>query len=487
MRFIQRHGSMLLCILLAAVFVIGAVPILAASFYAHPANDDYAYSARIHHLLESGQTGIGDVLSGAVETVKHFYKNWQGTFSAMFVMALQPAVFSEEMYCVTAFVMLFSLCIGTFMLFHVLAARVLKVKRVYAYICALICLFFSVQCIPSAHQAFYWWNGSIYYTFFYGVSLMLYACIIMLFYPKKKKNLPLTVFFACILSVLVGGSNFTTSLLSVEIAFLFTAYAFFRRKDVRVHMLIVFLLLLAAFLTSVLAPGNSIRAEETNGMNPVLACVSAVLYGGYYILKWTGFAEIGYLILITPAALLLARSKNFRFQKPLLVLVFGFLLFASQFAPALYGMGNVGAERQWNIYYYAYYLLITGLWVYLVGFAATWKKTEKLSEKIVSKKKYAYALSAVFLTLGIALYGVQALTGVVTAKSVLSGEARAYDERYYEMLSDIENADGICVTEGISDEQAPKFLSPVYLSEDADFWVNKQMENYFGLEEIRRR
>ncbi|MBQ1257935.1 MAG: hypothetical protein IIX93_11780, partial [Clostridia bacterium] len=102
------------------------------------------------------------------------------------------------------------------------------------------------------------------------------------------------------------------------------------------------------------------------------------------------------------------------------------------------------------------------------------------------KKKALCAIAlSVMIALGCLLYGIGNLPAYRTAISLVSGEAKDYDIRYNKMLDDIRAADKVCVTEGM--DEAPPFLSPVYLSEDPDFWVNNQMEGYFGLDEIRHK
>ena len=34
-------------------------------------------------------------------------------------------------------------------------------------------LLLSIQLVPSPKDAFYWWNGAVYYTFTYGIMLLL--------------------------------------------------------------------------------------------------------------------------------------------------------------------------------------------------------------------------------------------------------------------------------------------------------------------------
>ena len=47
------------------------------------------------------------------EKVAERYANWQGTYSAMFLMALQPAVFGNGFYALVPFLTLGALAAGT--------------------------------------------------------------------------------------------------------------------------------------------------------------------------------------------------------------------------------------------------------------------------------------------------------------------------------------------------------------------------------------
>lgn len=62
---------------------------------------------------------------------------------------------------------------------------------------------------PYPEESFYWYNGSVNYTFVYSLSLVLLTLYleIALRETGKAKRVVLTV-LACLLAILVGGNNF---------------------------------------------------------------------------------------------------------------------------------------------------------------------------------------------------------------------------------------------------------------------------------------
>ena len=78
----------------AGVFLVSLLPILYASFYAHPISDDFNYSKAVHDAVAAGG-GFWEVVSASFGTIAKYYRTWQGTFFSIFVFSLQPGAFSE--------------------------------------------------------------------------------------------------------------------------------------------------------------------------------------------------------------------------------------------------------------------------------------------------------------------------------------------------------------------------------------------------------
>jgi len=75
-------------------FLISLLPVCRLAFYAHPAGDDYAYGVAAH-LAWTDTHSLSAVLAAAVSNVKGYYTSWQGTYSSIFLMSLQPAIFQS--------------------------------------------------------------------------------------------------------------------------------------------------------------------------------------------------------------------------------------------------------------------------------------------------------------------------------------------------------------------------------------------------------
>ena len=105
----RRIIKRLFCIKVLAVlsilgYIVSLIPIYAASVYAFPQADDWSYS--YHTRLAWVDThSFLEVLKGAVTAVAEAYVNWQGTFSSIFLMSLQPGIWGERFYAAVPFIM----------------------------------------------------------------------------------------------------------------------------------------------------------------------------------------------------------------------------------------------------------------------------------------------------------------------------------------------------------------------------------------------
>ena len=157
---------------LLAVLCICMVPLVILAAYCYPCADDFRFGLYPHLAFE--QTGsVWAALAGAAREVCETYFDWQGTFSAVFLFALQPAVFGEGFYWLCPAVMFSALFWGAARMFRA-GAKLFCMPRGTAVLACLAYLLLCTQLVQSPAQAFYWWNGAVYYVFFY--ALMLRGC-----------------------------------------------------------------------------------------------------------------------------------------------------------------------------------------------------------------------------------------------------------------------------------------------------------------------
>ena len=117
MRALKRAAKLQLpekavALLVVAAVALMLVPMLVVARYNVPCADDYHYGASTYHTWQATHS-LAAVLRAAGEKVAERYVNWQGTYSAIFLMALQPAVFGNGFYALVPFLTLGMLAAGT--------------------------------------------------------------------------------------------------------------------------------------------------------------------------------------------------------------------------------------------------------------------------------------------------------------------------------------------------------------------------------------
>jgi hypothetical protein len=364
-----------LVVLLCAILILALYPMLKVAIYDFPMSDDYVFGKAVHDSLNSGGAFLG-VLQASVGTVVHNYYKWQGTYSAIFIMSLQPGAFNEHTYAVTPFIMLGALIFATFRLLYTIICICLHEKKRMVIFLGVPMLLLMVEQTPSITQGFYWFNGACYYTLFYSIMLIYLDTLILLVKNVGKRSNIARFILAVFLAAILGGGNFVTALLTVLLGFTYCFYCFLRwRKS---FLFAVFLqgILLSGFLISVLAPGNAVRQAK----HQKLGLIETILYSFGQarndICHWTTVAVILALIIFIPVLYIIAGRCRLRFKLPGLFAMLSILLFAAQNAPPFYAMSWAGEGRLRDIVYYSYFWFLFVNEFYILGWLR--KKTPEL-------------------------------------------------------------------------------------------------------------
>lgn len=173
-----------LCFIMLTLFLISLLPVCRLAFYAHPAGDDYAYGVAAH-LAWTDTHSLSAVLAAAVSNVKGYYTSWQGTYSYIFLMSLQPAIFSQRLYFLTTFLMLFMVIGSIFSLFHVLFTRYIPLSRSLRLMLSLALSFLCVHVIDEGKSAFYWYKRSPA-LYVYAQLHAVFFALLLLVYERRK-------------------------------------------------------------------------------------------------------------------------------------------------------------------------------------------------------------------------------------------------------------------------------------------------------------
>ena len=345
-RLHRRFGAALMpsriAFLAVLLYLISLIPIFLFSSYCHPLADDFTYGLLVHRAVVSGG-GIPEILSAAAETVRDYYFTWQGTFSAIFLFALQPGAFSESAYFLTPFIIIGCLSLSTFVLMHFVYCRLLGGKSSQAVILSALTLLLSVQMVTNQAQAFYWFNGASYYAVFYSFSLLFFAGIGTLLLDAGKKVHPVLTGCCALLAVLIGGGNYSTALTTSFIASVLCAAWLFFKKPGRFRLAVILLILLVSFAISVLAPGNAVRAAREASISPVLAILLSLSNAVIWVMSWVNLPQIVLFVIAGVFFYCLPDRRILPFRHPVLASILIFGLYASQYTPPLYAMGYIGS------------------------------------------------------------------------------------------------------------------------------------------------
>jgi len=454
--------------------LLSLVPLLVLGFYAAPAADDFSYGAYAR-LAYKDSGSILAAAAGALDKTVESYMSWQGTFSAIFLMSIQPAVFSENLYALTPFIMLTALIVGTFMFCRAFFSKLLGLERELGDIAAALMCILSVQLMPSPVQGLYWFNGAVYYVFFHGLSLAACALAISLVKNGGAGKGALL----CLMCLVLGGGNYVTaltlSILAVSAVILLVA-----RKDCAwKRLLLPLLLLLASFALSIAAPGNAVRQaaqEDTPGV--IKAVLMSFESGAFYALNWFSLPAAGGLFLLAVAVWPVFSKAERKYPLPLLVSIFSFCLLSAMFCPPIYAMGNVGEPRLLNVIYFAYLMLLAINLVYWLGWLAG-KIKRADSEKNLMLVPVFLAVLVLAGSCALAMLRGTGFTSVGALSTLASGEAKAYHDSVlerFELLND----------ESVKDVQLEDFTTKPYLlyfddiTRDPADWHNEDISTFYG-------
>ena len=484
--------------IMICVFLISLVPLYYIAKYNHPSVDDYYYGVETSKVWNQTHS-FWQAVKASYENTIAVYHDWQGNFSGIFLMGLQPAIFGEQMYMVAPIILLTSYLLGTIIFIMTLFRRVFHSDWVHSSCIAVVITCVSMQFVGTPADSFYWYNGSIYYTFFYALSLLVGALMILYCTTKKITIKILSCLFAALFSFLIGGSNFTSAFLLVLIL-LCTFLWFAVHRDTRWKgSLLVFLFVCAGFLISALAPGNAIRQASVGGAtNPIVAILLSIVYAAYslagsmivpVILMW--------IFLLIPITRIL-KNSTWSFRDPGLVLLFSFALYAASGTPVFYAQGLRIPYRLMNIMYFSSYIFILFDIIYVTGWVMKkyGEKVENLLSKISNYSSYlAYGLLIMMVIMTFGRIEItqddgenvnvsHMATSLSATYSLITKEAKVYNEECYRRLELYEN-DQIETVVVDPFTSVPNVMFHSDITTNPKHWKNKHVAMYYHKKSVQ--
>ncbi|MCM1268071.1 MAG: DUF6056 family protein [Bacteroidales bacterium] len=484
---------------LILLFALSLIPIFWLGIYDYPAADDYGYSAGTYAAWTETQS-VFQAIGGACATVADRWQNWQGTFSTMFLMAMQPGVW--RLYALVPFLMIGMLSASTLFFLHTVMIKVIRVRRAVFLCVSMLYLLFATQCMIDKVQGFFWYNGAAHYMLPHCAALFLCGlCILLLTEEKKKAGRMVLV---CLLAFFIGGSNYITALITAVLfvtLLIFLPVAGQKRKAARI--LLPFLFFAAAFLLNTLAPGNAVRQEEILVRPGV---VKSILLSFYYCTEyllhtWFQWSNLLFALALVPFLweTVKAVGNRFSYPAPLLVAFYSYCILSAMFTPSLFAEGEPGGGRIFNIIFLdAQLFLIANLFYDMGWIRRKWESARGGSEEkaeygvscLERKETLQYLAGLLFFTVMTAAMYAKAdpdcFTSTSAVRSLITGEAAAYGEETKERDRLVQEADTAeIVIPRLRTHPYLLFLSDI--EEDPGDWKNKSMARYYQKDAVSGR
>lgn len=472
----------------ALVYVCSLIPVFVLAGYNFPCADDYGYS--IYTRLAWIDThNLFSVLAAACRKVAEIWLTWQGTYSSVFLMALQPGIFGDGFYAVTPWVILVPYSLAVLYLFRTVFEKLLGAEKWLSVSASCIYLLIAVQTMVDKTQGIFWYNGSVHYMLPQTALFALTGLVLrMAAEPgvQKKTRLAAAVF----LILYIGGGNLVTGLeCGIWLALGAALAAVGKKSNLLKKYAVLFGTWVVAFGINAGAPGNWVRQEDF-GYRP--GVVRSVLQSFFYCLdfvfgQWSDWTVPALILLMLPLVAKAVRSYrgNFEFRYPLLVLALSFCILSSMFTPSVYASGGPGAGRIYNIIYLTYLLLLVFNMLYLYGwFVKKCDVRRRIGEKEDAVCRVSVLLGAGFCAALFAAVVPEQFTSVSALNCIVSGEAGVWQQEEQERME-------ILLDDAVRDAEIREFsVKPSLLfyediEAEADNWKNIRMSGYFRKDSVR--
>ena len=478
--------------LLLIALIISMVPLLIIAQYNHSSADDFSYGNYVHQTWNQTHN-VFEVVKTIGKAVLLFNKTWQGTYSAIVLFMVQPAVWGEQYYFITTYILLAFLLLGIFSFFRSWIGKKYKRNDIADIVSCCVSIIF-IQMVPMPVESLFWWNGASFYVIWNAVMLVQISRFLAVMHAKKCSALQCVGM--SVLGVLLAGANYITALLTVEITVLFLVYCIYTRSNWK-QISIVLLVTLVGFFISVTAPGNAVRQQQYETVHPLLSILESFLYAYRWAVTWTPDMLLLLLLFALPFAIGIQLNTEVKTMRiPLwvkLLLLIG--LFTSTFTPTIYSGNVIGPERAQNIRFLLWVIVCFVSEFLVAEHAVNWIRKHNHQTILPDLATWFSAKKIIFLVSALMILGVlsgmrsyyfnkfDCFTSVSAAYSLLTGEAQEYDRvadgRMQLLLSDEKNV----VLQPFTTRPFLLFFNDI--TEDPENLGNIAMAEYFGKETIK--
>ena len=454
------------------VLVALLLPMLYIAKYDIPVDDDLGYGAQTHAAVLSGGNIIDVLKAAAIKTVD-IYFGWQGSFTSTFLMTLQPGIYGTQYYRLSAYILIGTFLIAVYYFYCRFYTDIFSINKTAAFFMATVLCIFSIELVPWPNQSFYWYNGSIYYTFFYSLMLIMFALSISYIYRGKAWRIVLISFLA----FLIGGANYVTALVTVIAGVLTVIFLKIAKNKKWKDFIVPTCIAVITLVVSMIAPGNAVRQSEFQNHPGVIDSIKySFAWGWTYVKMWANIPWLGMMIIIIPCAWNMAGQSERYVKYPYVATILSFCVLSAMYTPHIYATGTPGPERIQNIVFFAFMLLsMMNAFLWCSFIRGKLKSKSSGYNLTIALCTAVIAAGCVFIP---AYKGQINLTTALAIGEMRNGEAQNY---YNEQIKRIEILENPEVTDAVLDplENMPFLLFSGELTTDPTYYMNEDAATYY--------
>ena len=488
----ERRVSRL--ILASSVFLLClvAVPLLVLSFYSFPSADDYSFGYEVNRAVQSGG-GPLSVLAAAFSTVGTYWSDWQGSYSAVFLMALGPGAFSSHSYFLTTLVIMALFVGGTFFLLHVFLVELCGLSRMAWATTSSLLSAVTLLLLPSPYEALYWWNGAMYYTGYEGMMLFFVALLLRIGWSGSSSRSRTAALISIPLAAVLVGGNYISMMLTLEatIGLLLLSAAHGHKNAWR--YVPILLVAIAGSAISALAPGNAVRSGYLGGMDALSTIYSSTVSTFCDLVDWRMGVVAILVCVLFPVFAREFRLAHFIWRAPALVTIVSLAYLATSYCPTYYALGDTGPERALDLRFELCALLVIVNAIWWMGWFSSQNVQPAPSTpnspggmarpSNIASLFFGAMLGMVIISLSLSTDAAPNLSSVLAGKSLISGEAQQYHSECLErerLLSASPDQDVVLSPLSVQ----PSALLSEDLSSDPGYWTNVTLAKWYGIRSV---
>ncbi len=146
-------------------------------------------------------------------------------------MYLQPAIWGERFYTATPVLLITAFAASMLTFMYVFLRKWFGAGKTSAAGVSVAVTFCALQFTHVPSDSFYWYNGSVYYTFFFSLMLALLTLVTLVIKNKSRLSRGISLAFAIILAFIVGGGNYATALFTAVVLAVLTVWNIIAKKN----------------------------------------------------------------------------------------------------------------------------------------------------------------------------------------------------------------------------------------------------------------